>query len=96
MIQTDEGEIQQHLGEVVRSKVSKLNQKIYAQIETWHNQLIEGNHPYVILYGLWLKRNWGGEKRNVSLLVAIGVHEEGLFDFSGNGSELREFVSYRF
>jgi putative transposase len=26
---------------------------------------------------LWLKRSWGGEVRNVSLLVAIGVNDEG-------------------
>jgi len=59
------------------STVSELNQKIYAQIESWRNRAIEGNHPYVFLDGLWLKRSWGGEVRNVSLLVAIGVNEEG-------------------
>jgi putative transposase len=59
------------------STVSELNQKIYAQIEAWRNRSIEGKHPYVFLGGLWLKRSWGGEVRNVSLLVAIGVNEEG-------------------
>jgi len=59
------------------STVSELNQKIYAQIETWRNRAIEGKHPYVFLDGLGLKRSWGGEVRNVSLLVAIGVNEEG-------------------
>jgi len=59
------------------STVSELNQKIYAQIETWRQRPIEGNHPYVFLDGLWLKRSWGGEVRNVSLLVAIGVNDEG-------------------
>ena len=29
------------------------------------------------LDGLWLKRSWGGEVRNVSVLVAIGVNEQG-------------------
>ena len=57
--------------------MSELNQKIYGQIENWRNRPIEGNHPYVFLDGLWLKRSWGGEVRNVSLLVAIGVNEEG-------------------
>ena len=57
--------------------MSELNQKIYAQIESWRNRPIEGKHPYVFLDGLWLKRSWGGEVRNVSLLVAIGVNEEG-------------------
>src|SRR5215472_12961011 len=59
------------------STVSELNQKIYAHIETWRNRPMEGNHPYVFLDGLWLKRSWGGEVRNVSLLVAIGVNDEG-------------------
>jgi transposase-like protein len=59
------------------STVSELNQKIYVKIETWCNRPIEGNHPYVFLDGLWLKCSWGGEVRNVSLLVAIGVNEEG-------------------
>jgi putative transposase len=59
------------------STVSELNQKIYGQIETWRNRPIEGNHPYVYLDGLWLKRSWGGEVRKVSLLVAMGVNDEG-------------------
>src|SRR5215467_3395378 len=59
------------------STVSELNQKIYAHIETWRNRPMEGNHPYVFLDGLWLKRSWGGKVRNVSLLVAIGVNDEG-------------------
>lgn len=59
------------------STVSELNQKIYSQIEAWRKRLLEGNHPYVFLDGLWLKRSWGAEVRNVSLLVALGVNEEG-------------------
>ena len=38
---------------------------------------IESKHPYVYLDGLVLKRSWAGEVRNVSLLVAIGVNDEG-------------------
>ncbi len=33
--------------------------------------------PYVFLDGLWLKRSWGGEVKNVSVLVAIGVAQSG-------------------
>jgi putative transposase len=33
---------------------------------------------YVFLDGLWLKRSWGGEVRNVSVLVAIGVNDEAI------------------
>lgn len=59
------------------STVSKLNQKIYKHIERWRTQAIEGEHPYVYLDGVVLKRSWGGEVRNVSVLVAVGVHESG-------------------
>jgi transposase-like protein len=59
------------------STVSELNQKIAGQIEAWRNQPIEGEHAYVFLDGLWLKRSWGGEVKNVSVLVAIGVNQDG-------------------
>jgi len=54
------------------STVSELNQKIAGHIETWRNRPIEGEHPYVFLDGLWLKRSWGGEVKNVAVLVALG------------------------
>ncbi len=63
--------------------VSKLNQKIYGQIEAWRNKPIEGEHPYVYLDGIVLKRTWAGEVRNVSLLVAIGVNAEGYREILG-------------
>jgi transposase-like protein len=63
--------------------VSNLNKKIYEQIETWRNKLIEGSHPYVYLDGIVLKRSWAGEVRNVSLLVAIGVNQEGYREILG-------------
>jgi putative transposase len=53
--------------------VSNLNKKIYGQIEAWRNQPIEGEHPYLYLDGIVLKRSWAGEVRNVSLLVAISM-----------------------
>jgi putative transposase len=59
------------------STVSELNQRIYAQIEQWRNRRIEGEHPYVYLDGIWLKRSWGGEVKNVAVLIAIGVNAEG-------------------
>ena len=55
------------------STVSELNQKVYQQIEAWRNKPIAGEHPYVYLDGISLKRSWGGEVRNVSVLVAVGV-----------------------
>ena len=57
--------------------VSKLNQKVYKHIERWRTQTIEGEFPYVYLDGIVLKRSWGGEVKNVSVLAAIGVDEDG-------------------
>jgi putative transposase len=62
---------------VSASTVSDLNQKIYKQIEEWRQQPLVGEFPYVFLDGLWLKRSWGGEVKNVSVLVAIGVSQTG-------------------
>lgn len=57
--------------------VSKLNSRIYKHIEAWRNRPIEGRYPYVYLDGVVLKRSWAGEVRNVSVLIAIGVSEDG-------------------
>jgi hypothetical protein len=63
--------------------VSDLNKKIYGTIEAWRNRPIEGEHPYVYLDGIVLKRSWAGEVRNASLLVAIGVNGEGYREILG-------------
>ncbi len=63
--------------------VSKLNQKIYKKIDAWRNRKIETAHPYVFLDGILLKRSWAGEVRNVSVLVAIGVAEDGFREVLG-------------
>ena len=65
------------------STVSDLNKKIYGTIEAWRNQPIAGEHPYVYLDGIVLKRSWAGEVRNVSLLVAIGVNDNGYREILG-------------
>ncbi len=63
--------------------VSKLNQRIYEKIEAWRSRRIERSHPYVYLDGIYLKRSWGGEVRNVAVLVAIGVAEDGYREILG-------------
>ena len=57
--------------------ISNLNKKVYAKIEEWRNRPITGEFPYVYLDGIVLKRSWGGEVTNVSVLVAIGVNDQG-------------------
>ena len=63
--------------------VSEMNQKIYVTIEAWRNRPIEGKHAYVYMDGIWLKRSWGGEVRNVAVLVAIGVDADGYREMLG-------------
>ena len=62
---------------VSASTISDLNQKAYVHIEEWRNRKLSGKYPYVYVDGIYLKRNWGGEFENVSILVAIGVDEDG-------------------
>jgi putative transposase len=57
--------------------ISNLNKKVYVKIEEWRNRPIEGEFPYVYLDGIVLKRSWAGEVTNVSVLVAIGVNDQG-------------------
>ena len=63
--------------------VSNLNKKIYAKIEAWRHRRIEGDHPYLYLDGIVMKRSWAGEVRNVSLLVASAVNAEGFREILG-------------
>jgi transposase-like protein len=65
------------------STVSDLNKKIYATIDQWRSRPIEGEHPYVYLDGIVMKRSWAGEVRNVALLVAIAVNAEGYREILG-------------
>jgi transposase-like protein len=63
--------------------VSNLNKKIYGQIEEWRNRPLKGSYPFVYLDGIWLKRSWGGTVENVSVLVGIGVNEDGYREIIG-------------
>jgi transposase-like protein len=70
--------------------VSRLNAKIYKTIEAWRMRPIEGAHPYIYLDGIALKRSWGGEVRNVSVLVAVGVNTEGYREILGVAEGAKE------
>lgn len=72
------------------STVSELAQKVYGQIEAWRNRPIQGEHAYVYLDGIWLKRSWGGEVRNVAVLIAIGVDQDGFREVLGVAEGTKE------
>ena len=75
---------------VSASTISDLNQKAYVHIEEWRNRKLSGKYPYVYVDGIYLKRNWGGEFENVSILVAIGVDEDGYREIIGASEGMKE------
>lgn len=70
--------------------ISNLNKKVYQHIESWRNRKITGAYSYVYLDGIWLKRSWGGEVRNISVLIAIGVNSQGFRDILGVAEGAKE------
>ena len=72
------------------STVSELNKKIYVQIERWRNRPLTGSHAYVYLDGIYLKRSWGGEVRNIAVLVAVGVDVNGFREILGVCEGIKE------
>ena len=76
---------------VSASTISELNKKAYVNIEAWRNRPLQGGkYPYVYVDGIYLKRNWGGEYENVSVLVAIAVNEDGYREVLGAAEGIKE------
>jgi len=71
--------------------ISELNKKAYVHIEEWRNRPLQGGkYPYVYVDGIYLRRNWGGEYENVSILVAIAVNEDGYREVLGAAEGMKE------
>ena len=70
--------------------ISNLNKKIYGEIEKWRNLPLKNHYSYVYLDGIWMKRSWGGEVKNISVLVAIGVNEDGFREILGVAEGTKE------
>lgn len=71
--------------------ISELNKKAYVHIEEWRNRPLHGGkYPYVYVDGIYLRRNWGGEYENVSILVAIAVNEDGYREILGAAEGMKE------
>ncbi|RFZ79068.1 IS256 family transposase [Lacrimispora amygdalina] len=70
--------------------ISNLNKKAYEHIEAWRSRKLTGSYPYVFVDGVYLKRSWGGEIQNVSILVAIGVNEDGCREIIGAAEGMKE------
>ena len=72
------------------STISELNKKAYVHIEEWRNRPLHGKYPYVYVDGIYLRRNWGGEYENVSVLVAIAVNDDGYREVLGAAEGMKE------
>lgn len=71
--------------------ISELNKKAYVHIESWRNRPLQGGkYPYIYVDGIYLRRNWGGEYENVSILVAIAVNEDGYREVLGAAEGMKE------
>lgn len=70
--------------------ISNLNKKAYEHIKSWRTRPLTGEYPYVYVDGVYLKRSWGGEIQNVSILVAIGVNQDGCREIIGAAEGMKE------
>ena len=70
--------------------ISNLNKKAYENIEKWRNRPLTGKYPYVYVDGIFLKRCWGENYENISVLVAIGVNMDGEREVLGAAEGLKE------
>jgi transposase-like protein len=59
------------------SSVSRLNGRLSERLQAWRERPLSGAYPYLYLDGISLAVRWGGASERVSVLVAIGVSEEG-------------------
>jgi transposase-like protein len=57
--------------------------KVYVRIEKWRSRELKDEYPYVFLDGIWLKRCWGGEVKNLSILIAVAVNKDGYREVLG-------------
>ena len=59
-------------------------------IEQWRSRPLKDKYPYVYVDGIFLKRCWGEEYENISILVAIGVSHDGYREILGAAEGLKE------
>ena len=70
--------------------ISNLNKKAYEHIEQWRIRPLTEEYPYIYVDGVFLKRSWGGEVKNVSILIAIGVNKDGYREILGAEEGMKE------
>lgn len=59
------------------SSISRLNGRLSERLQDWRERPLNGAYPYLYLDGISLNVRWGGARERLSVLVVIGVSEEG-------------------
>ena len=77
-------------GGLSASGVSRLNARLGERLKAWRERPLEGCFPYLYLDGISLKVRWGGASERVSVLVALGVNEQGYREVLGCVAGFRE------
>ena len=78
---------------VSKDAVSRIGQRLQEELALWRGRRLERSYPYLFLDATYLKVNCGERVREVALLVAVGVDEEGyreVLAVEGAGGERRE------
>jgi putative transposase len=72
------------------STMSRLNGRLSDRLQDWRERPLSGAYPYRYLDGISLVVRWGGASERVSVLVAIGVSEEGFREVLACAAGFRE------
>ena len=64
--------------QISKDATSRIAQRLEASLQQWRARRFDRAYPYLYLDATYLKAAWAGAVRNVALLVAVGVSEEGL------------------
>lgn len=62
---------------VSAGRMSRLNHKVYDKLKAWRERPLERHYRYLYLDGTVIKGRWSGHVEPISILVAVGVTDEG-------------------
>jgi transposase-like protein len=67
-------------GKVSAEQMSTLNAKVAEKMEAWRNRPLGKRYRYLFSDGLYVGRRWDGHVEKVSVLITVGIDEEGYRD----------------
>lgn len=76
------------VGKIYLATISELNKNAYVHTEDWRNRpLQDGRYPYIYVNGICLRCNWGGDYKNVPILLA---NKDGHREVVGGAEGMKE------